>query len=154
MDDTPARHWQRRRFLHAVSVALPGAAMAACTDEPVTATQASSTSTGSTGEPTPTASDHYAAIVEAYFGADGVADAVAIGDFRARQADPAWSAMQAFESTRELRLSLDAIESVADAVVMLEQRLAEDFAELRVLDLDGWTLGMTEVALCVLAAVI
>lgn len=86
-----------------------------------------------------------------YFGTDRLARAAVVG----RAALPADSSAER-ESAVEfagaaLRL-LEAATGPAEAVEALRQALRADLREGRIVDVEGWTLGRTEVELCVLAS--
>ena len=123
----------RRDFLRTVAaavVALPLASLTACGDPP----------------PPPLDSE-YAEILAAYFGADALADARAIG---ARYLEALGSDDAAEVALGPTRALLDAQPDAAGAVAVLQAAVTVEFAGDRFYDLDGWILSPTELALCAL----
>ena len=84
-----------------------------------------------------------------YFGEDGRRDAEAIGNYHAQFSK--LSSTEAFEATAETRALIDANEDIPQALAALDELVREDFLELRLTDVGGWTLSSAEVDLCVLA---
>ena len=130
----------RRGFLGLVSASLP-VTLASCEDEPVTVTRPPD-------EPPPGAID-YQELSSAYFGEQGLSDAEAIGNYHAQFQK--LTPTQAFEATAETRALIDASGDIEDALEALDARVIDDFLELSLVDVAGWTLSRTEVDLCVLA---
>ena len=129
----------RRSFLRWVSASLP-LTLAACNDEPIVVT--------GPDEPPPDDFDYPELLLE-YFGEDGQGDAVAIGNYYAQVNQ--LSASEAFEVTVKTRAVIDASEGIAGALTALDELVLEDFLELRLTDIAGWTLSSAEVDLCLLA---
>lgn len=129
----------RRSFLGWVSASLP-LTLAACNDEPVVFTKP---------DDAPPGAIDYAELLLQYFGEDGLRDAEVIGNYYAQFNQ--LSSTEAFEATAHTRAAIDASEDVAHALTDLDALVLEDFLELRLIDVAGWTLSSAEVDLCVLA---
>jgi len=131
------RRLQRRSFLQAVSAGLAGATAYRCSDDdPI--------------EPPPNEVREYEGAVHAYFDdAEDFENAAFVGRVYVRQQD--WSSSEAYESTERTREFIDDVDSDSETTDELEQRLEQDFADLRVRPVSGWTLSRTETELCVLA---
>lgn len=129
----------RRGFLSGVSASV-SAVLASCQDEVVS----SQKPTG----PVPEATDYQELLLE-YFGQVGLGDAASIGGYHVgiSRLNPG----EAYESTSETRALVDATRDIALALTSLDQRVIQDFTELVVVDVGGWTLSRIEVDLCVLA---
>ena len=136
---TTTRRFPRRKLLGWVSASLP-ATLAACNDEPVVLT--------TPDEPTPDDID-YEELVLQYFGEDGKSDAAAIGNYYAQFNE--LSSSEAFEATAQTRALIDASTGITAALAALDELVLEDFLELRLTDVAGWTLSSAEVELCMLA---
>jgi len=91
----------------------------------------------------------YQELLLAYFGEAGLRDAESIGGYHVGISR--LSPREAYESTAETRALLDATVDIAPALAGLDQRVLQDFTELVVVDVAGWTLSRLEVDLCVLA---
>jgi len=133
------RPFPRRKLLSWVSASLP-ATLAGCNDEPVVVT--------TPDEPPPDGID-YAELVLQYFGEDGKSDAAAIGNYYTQS--NGLSSSEAFEATAKTRSLIDASTGITAALTALDELVLEDFLELRLTDVAGWTLSSAEVELCVLA---
>ena len=129
----------RRNFLGWVSAALP-ATLSGCNDEPITVTEPS--------DKPPGAIDYQELLTE-YFGEQGLSDAEAIGNYHAQFQK--LTPTEAFEATAETRALIDAAGAITPALTLLDQRVLDDFVEVALVDVAGWTLSHTEVDLCVLA---
>jgi len=129
----------RRSFLGWVSASLP-LTLAACNDEPITVS-----------EPTdrPPGAIDYKDLLRDYFGDAGLRDAEAIGNYHVKFRR--LTAIQAFDATAGTRALIDASQDIDDALTALDQRVIDDFLELQLTDVAGWTLARAEVDLCVLA---
>lgn len=129
----------RRHLLTSIAASLPS--LAGCSTDP-----RPSTSSQRTPQRAP-----YRRALEEYFGPDGVAAAASIGAYRARRSDAPLgreAALALAGPTRELMVSAG---GSGRATVALQQRLQQDFEATRVVDVGGWTLGRTELDLCLLA---
>lgn len=129
----------RRNFLGWVSSSLP-ITLAACNDEPIVFTAP---------DDRPPGSIDYGELMLQYFGEDGLDDAEAIGNYYAQFSK--LSSSEAFEATAATRAFIDESADVAQALTALDELVLEDFMELRLTDVAGWTLSSAEVDLCVLA---
>lgn len=129
----------RRCFLGWVSASLP-LTLASCNDEPITVSEPS--------DKPPGAID-YQALLREYFEEQGLSDAEAIGNYHAQF--QRLTPTQAFDATAETRALIDASGDIDGALTALDQRVIDDFLELQLSDVAGWTLSRTEVDLCVLA---
>lgn len=133
----------RRRFLRSVSGGLLSVGALSCSDEWVRADE----------DPhPPPAREDYEPLLAAYFGDSDLEAARLIGSYYATSAG--WNVEAAFASTAKVRHLVDDLASASEAaqVEALDMRLQQDFETLRIVDVDGWTLGQTEIDLCVLAA--
>lgn len=128
----------RRNFLGWVSASLP-ITLAACNDEPIVFV----------ADDRPPGSIDYGELVLQYFGEAGRGDAEAIGNYYAQFSK--LSSSEAFEATAETRAFIDANADIPEALAALDELVREDFLELRLTDVGGWTLSSAEVDLCVLA---
>lgn len=90
----------------------------------------------------------YREVVEAYFGDDDLADAKFIGAYYADSAG--LDSDQAFEATRAARDLVDAASTLDAALDDLDAALRQEFVDLEIVEVAGWTLGRTEVNLCLL----
>lgn len=99
-------------------------------------------------DPPPESFD-YGDVVEAYFGEEGLADASFVGGYYADSVG--FDADAAFEATQPAVEAIDAATSLESVLDDLDEALQQDFVDLRVVDVAGWTLGQTEVNLCLLA---
>jgi len=138
-------HWQRRQFLHSVSSSLVAVGALGCSDEWVYADD--------DPQPPPPKLD-YKPLLTAYFGASNLDAAQSIGNYYITTAG--WDVEEAIASTAKIRQFIDELapESEADRAEALDIRLQRDFEMLRVIDVDGWTLGQTEIDLCILATLV
>ncbi len=130
----------RREFLRAVGVSIASVHVVACGDDdedPI--------------EPPPQeVVDYQEAALEYFDNSDDFDNAAFIGRNYVRQ--EGMSSSEAFDSTaRSRRLLDDADDNDENLVAALESELHDDFVNLRVRDVRGWTLSRTEVDLCVLA---
>ena len=140
MNPSVARGQLRRRgFLGCVSASL-SAAVASCQDEPVLVQK----NTDPDLEPV-----EYQELLREYFGEAGLNDAKSIGGYHV--AISRLSSGEAYESTAQTRALVNAAEDIELALTSLDQRVLQDFVELSVVDVAGWTLSQSEVDLCVLA---
>lgn len=128
----------RRDLLSWVSATLP-ATLVSCNDEPITVTPHTDPSSGTIGYPD---------LLSEYFGEQGLSDAEAIGNYHAQL--QRLTPMQAFDSTAETRALIDASGDIDRALATLDQQVIDDFLELQLVDVVGWTLSRTEVDLCVM----
>lgn len=125
----------RRNLLTLVSATLP-TIVVSCNDEPVTVTAA------------PAGPIEHEDVLREYFGEQGLSDAEAIGNYHAQfqQLTPT----EAFDETAATRALIDASDDIDHALTALDQRVSDDFLELQLVDVAGWTLSRTEVELCLM----
>lgn len=126
---------RRRSLLSWVSATLP-ATLVSCNDEPITA------------DATPPAPIDHQELLKKYFGESGLSDAEAIGNYHAQF--QRWDASRAFDETAQTRALIDDSHDIDAALTALDQRVIDDFSELQLVDVAGWTLARTEVELCVM----
>ncbi|HEY6723703.1 MAG TPA: hypothetical protein VI197_06705 [Polyangiaceae bacterium] len=122
-----------------MSASLPLAA-ASCNDEPITVSEPTETPPGGID---------YQDLLREYFEEQGLSDAEAIGNHHAQF--QRLSPTQAFDATAATRALIDASVDIEHALTALDQRVLDDFVELQLVDVVGWTLSHTEVDLCMLA---
>lgn len=91
-----------------------------------------------------------APVAEQYFAGGSLAGPQRIGNQHLQQHRPSRMQLDALlEPTVAL---IEEAEGDAEALAALDAALDADFAELRIVDVRGWTLGRTEVGLCILVA--
>lgn len=135
----PRAELQRRGFLSWVSASV-SASLAGCQDEPIVGHEPT--------EPVPEAIDYQELLLE-YFGEAGLNDAQSIGGYHVEISK--LSSLEAYEATSETRALVDEAGEIPIALTSLDQRVLQNFAELSVVDVAGWTLSRSEVDLCILA---
>jgi hypothetical protein len=128
----------RRGFLGWVSASL-SATLASCEDEPILFQKPTDV---------PEAIDYDQLLLE-YFGETGLNDAEFIGGYYVEISH--LTSREAYDSTAATRAFVDAHANIELALTGLDQRVLEDFVDLAVVDVGGWTLSRSEVDLCILA---
>lgn len=129
----------RRGFLGWVSASL-SCTLASCEDEPILFQKPT--------DPLPEPIDYDQLLLE-YFGETGLNDAEFIGGYYVEISH--LSSREAYDSTAETRAFVDANANIELALTSLDERVLQDFVDLAVVDVGGWTLSRSEVDLCILA---
>ena len=140
MSQSNARGRLRRRgFLACVSASL-SATLASCQDEPILFQEPI--------DPTPEPIDYDQLLLE-YFGEAELDDAEFIGGYHVDISR--LTSREAYESTAATRAFVEANANIELALTSLDQKVLQDFVDLAVVDVGGWTLSRSEVDLCILA---